>query len=148
MLAGILHDRDKRQRPNAYDKDTFISSHSSKLAEPSAPLNTTPVLSSIFLTSAYTIGKKDNCQQLKMPVISTSPILFLSAAGNTNTDFKWPTKEPEMRITTSTRQLISEWIFIDDVLGSLYLWSQTIPPARAIWQFTFLFTDERNQELF
>ena len=60
-LASILHDRDKQQRPKTYDKDTFLSSHSSKLAEPTDPFTTTPVLSPIFITSASTDGKADKC---------------------------------------------------------------------------------------
>ena len=45
-------------------------------------------------------------------------------------------------------KIFSEWLCIDDTIGSLYLWFQCIPPASAIWEFNFLFTSKDNQELF
>ena len=44
--------------------------------------------------------------------------------------------------------MFSEWVCIDDTIGSLYLWSQCVPPASAIWHFIFLFTSEDHQTLF
>ena len=46
------------------------------------------------------------------------------------------------------KELFSERLYIDDTIGSLYLWYQCLPPASAIWQFVFLFTSKDHQTLF
>ena len=147
-IAGILYRRDKDQRPSAYDKATFSSSQSSKLKSQTMPLTVTPILSSTFLTSSYTSSEEGDPEKENLASISTSPILFFSAADNINVPVAPVLYEPEARITTLAKDLFSEWICIDDAIGSLYLWSQCIPPASAIWQFVLLFTNKDHQTLF
>ena len=53
-----------------------------------------------------------------------------------------------MRISVVARVIFSDRLCINDTIGSLLLWSQSIPPASAIWNFTFPFTSKPHQSLF
>ena len=132
VIASILHQRDKSHRPKAYDKATFLSSHSSTLSPPETPITTTPVLSSIFITSAYVPSEVTNPAVGKYPTMSTSPTLFTSATSNFDKSIILMSNNNEIHIPVVARELFSDWLCINDTISSLLLWSQSIPPVSAV----------------
>ena len=98
--------------------------------------------------SASSNSKNTITSNISIPTISTSPMLFFNASKAINSPTEVAYIGTEMRITAIAKEIFSDWICIDDTIGSSYLWSQNIAPASAIWNFTFLFTQDNNQLLF
>ena len=147
-IAGVLHVRDIERRPEAYDKNCFLSSQSSKLSVTNTILTTTPILSSIFIMSTPSVTKNNTISSTPIPIISTSPILFFNTSKDSHSSIEVASNTTEMRIKAIAKEIFSEWICIDDIIGSSLLWSQNVAPASAIWNFTFFFTQDDNQFLF
>ena len=108
MIAGVLHCRDIKQRPEAYEKDRFISSQSSKLPTLNTQLTTTPILSSIFLMSTSYTGKDNKISNTSIPTISTSPILFFNASKAIDKPTEVAYNGTEMRITAIAKEIFSD----------------------------------------
>ena len=117
-IAGILHDRDIKQRPDAYERTIFLSSQSSKLSPSSIQPTTIPVLLSIFITTAYCPSENSKVSNKPVHIILISQILFFDANHTINKPSEVASNGTEMRITTLAKELCSEWICIDDVIGS------------------------------
>ena len=108
IVTSILHQINKNHRPRAYDKATFLSSHSSKLSPPETPITTTPILLSIFVILAYVPTEGANPVVGQLLTISTSQILFTSTTINSDKSLITVSNNNEMLISAITREIFSD----------------------------------------
>ena len=118
IVSSILHGQDVSHRPAAYDRSTFLSSLSSKLPPPEISTTATPILSSSFFTSSYTLSQRNtSTKEEGSPTISTSPMLFLSGPTDMKENQSPYSLGTEMRIAVIAKEHISEWLCINETIG-------------------------------
>ena len=134
MIAKILSQRDSEMRPLAYEQTTFKCSATSKLTPPSMPMPQTPILSLAFIASVSILSLTVDNYEPKQTV-SSSPILLASVNMLSYIIQSRVVREHGIKITTVTQAYFSEWLCINDIVGSLCHWMTTSFHASSRWDF-------------
>ena len=81
VIASILYKRSKTIQPLYFDPLTFHNSATSKLPPPLQDQNTTPILTSSFVTTSYTTEDQEITMNptTSSPTITSSPVLYNTA---------------------------------------------------------------------
>ena len=80
-------------------------------------------------------------------ILTSSPILFASASTLSPIAQLCVAKEPDMKNNTVARDFFSEWLCINDTVGSPFNWVKNIIHVSSRWVFKLMFTSRRDWSL-
>lgn len=146
-ISSLLHERNRKFRPEVFERSMFHSNTKSKMTQPKHTCPTLPALTSTFLKSAVCMTSSNNADSNDV-ILSSSPILFHTSDDMPNAALNNQTIEPGMKIMSDINYLFSEWCIIDDMFGSPQYSSNSHTPISSRWNYRFLFSSATTQRTF
>ena len=119
-IAQLLHEKYSILQPLAYEASTFHVSATSKVTPPLMNILSTPVLSSAFIVSV-TSSRQFYKPTLSPLIISSSPILLISIKDDDKRTLVSARNDKDMKVSDVANSFFSEWLCINDSIGSLLL---------------------------
>ena len=149
MIACILAERDRKNRPSAYEQEAFSTNAKASMSEPLDPDVLSPVLVQDFLTETHTqfLSTQDDVESDDLH-LATSPIMLVHA---TSIGIHGPPDDPgdrRMRSLDIPDSLDVHWLCINDITGSSLHWVTTKSPMSPRWSIHNVFVDTDKARIF
>ena len=151
MIACILAERDRQNRPSAYDQTAFSTNAKASMSEPLDPDVPWPVLVKEFLskTHAQYLSTSDSVAEEPNELhLATSPVMLVHAPSIGIHGPPEDAGDRRMRTLDIPESLDVNWLCVNDITGSSLHWATTKSPMSPRWSIHNIFVDTNKARIF